>query len=119
MKASLITLALLLAATLAFVPQDPKASAEPAHQDSSVISLSEMQYVDRQGNTRVVPSTQIVEIRVFDDDSDHVRLELLYDNGDYSLIDAQALHILRSGTPTREVRLVRASREHMRFPKLP
>jgi len=119
MKAPLLALALLIAATLAFVPQDPQQPAEPPQEQSTVISLAEMQYVDRQGETRSVPSRNVVEIRVFEDDSDHIRLELLYDNGDYSLIDAQALHILRSGGSTRDVKLVRASRRNMRFPRLP
>ena len=56
---------------------------------------------------------------MFDDQSVHVRLELLYDNGDYSMIDAQALHLLRNGASTREVRLVRSRQDNMRFPRLP
>ena len=47
------------------------------------------------------------------------RLELLYENGDYSLIDAQAMHILRKSGSTRDVRLVRTQRSVMRFPRLP
>ena len=60
-----------------------------------------------------------MEIRVFDDHADSVRLELLYDNGDYSLIDAQAMHILRKSGSTRDVRLVRTQRATMRFPRFP
>ena len=55
------------------------------------MSISELQYVDQQGKKASVSATNVVEIRVFDDHADSVRLELLYDNGDYSLIDAQAI----------------------------
>ena len=46
-----------------------------------------------------------------------VRLELLYDNGDYSMVDAQAFHLLRAGQSTREVKLVRGKQSRMRFPQ--
>ena len=44
---------------------------------------------------------------------------MLYENGDYSLIDAQSMHILRKSGSTRDVRLVRTQRTMMRFPRLP
>ena len=122
MKASLLLLSLPLAAALAFVPQDPRGAQDPqpaAAENGVVASLSEMQYIDLQGKTVVVSARNVVEIRVFDDHPQHLRLELVYDNGDYSLIDAQALHLLRNGSSTREVRLVRSGRDGMRFPRLP
>jgi hypothetical protein len=48
-----------------------------------------------------------------------LRLELLYENGDYSLIQAQGFHLLRNGGSSREVRLVRGKSTRMRFPRLP
>jgi hypothetical protein len=66
-----------------------------------------------------VPSKNVVEIRYLEDHNEHIRLELLYDNGDYSMIDAQTFHVLRSGTTQREVKLVRGKRSKLRFPKLP
>jgi hypothetical protein len=119
-KAKLLLLSLPLAAALAMVTQDP---AEPKGQEpeepAAIMSMSEMQYTDLQGKTTVVAARNVVEIRLLADVLDHVRLELLYENGDYSMIDAQALHLLRNGTPTREVRIVRARGSNTRFPRLP
>lgn len=123
MKAALLLLSLPIAAALAFAPakQDPKkpeVDANPA-ESTAVLSISELQYVTQQGKTVNVPARNVVEIRMFDGQNDHIRLELLYDNGDYSLIDAQAMHLLRNGGGTRDVRLVRTEGTTMRFPRLP
>ena len=107
-------------ALLAMVPPSPQGSEDPAVTDiSRIVRLSELQYVDLQGKTSVVPSRNIVEIRMLDDTSHGIRLELFYENGDYSLIDAQALHVLRSGHEPMDVRFVRSRRARLRFPKLP
>ncbi|MCK5942411.1 MAG: hypothetical protein KAI24_10610 [Planctomycetes bacterium] len=121
MKASLLFLSLPIAAALAFAPsqsgsQDPQ---DPKPENIVVLPISEVQYVDLQGTLKVVPARNVVEVRVFDDQPHSVRLELLYENGDYSLIDAQAMHILRKNGASRDVRLVRTQRSTMRFPRLP
>ena len=84
-----------------------------------IATISELQYVSLQGTTTVVSARSVVEVRIFDDSTQSVRIELVYDNGDYSLITAQAVHLLRSGTGNREVKLVRSSSARMRFPRLP
>jgi len=114
-------LSLPIAAALAFAPSHsaPQNPQDPKAENISVIPISTLQYVDRQGNQTNVPATNVVEIRIFDDHAESVRLELLYENGDYSLIDAQAMHILRKNGATRDVRLVRTQRSMMRFPRLP
>ena len=126
MKASLLFLSLPIAAALAFspmqaAPQDPQKPTDPNKpaELTTVISLTELQYIDLQGKTTSVSARSVVEIRMFDGMNDHIRLELLYDNGDYSLIDAQAMHLLRQGGTTRDVRLVRGAATAMRFPRLP
>lgn len=107
-------------AALAMVPQDPQNTNNPETADqSAVLSISEMQYTTSQGGTVSVSARNVVEIRLLDDHERSIRLELLYDNGDYSLIDAQTFHLLRNGPSTREVRLVRGKSSRMRFPKLP
>lgn len=123
MKAALLFLSLPIAAALAFVPakQDPQKPADevvPA-ESTAILSISELQYVTQQGKTMNIPARNVVEIRMFDGQNDHIRLELLYDNGDYSLIDAQAMHLLRNGGGTRDVRLIRTGGSAMRFPRLP
>jgi hypothetical protein len=121
-KTAFLFLSLPIAAALSMAPQDPQDAPAAATQQPpehvAVITFSEMQYIDLQGKTTVLPARNVAEIRVFDDEQRQIRLELLYDNGDYSLIDAQALHILRNGPSAREVRLVRSSQSRMRFPKL-
>ncbi len=115
MKAWKLLLPVPLVFALAMVPQDPAGDAEVA----AIMSISDFQYVTLQGTVTTVPSKNVVEIRYFEDFNEHIRLELLYDNGDYSMIDAQAFHVLRSGNSIREVKVIRGKRSRMRFPKLP
>jgi len=119
-KAAFLLLSLPIAAALAFAPaqQDPKQDQGPT-EVTSVQSVSELQYVTHQGKTMSVPARNVVEIRMFDSATDNVLLELLYDNGDYSFISAQAMHLLRNRGSTREVRLIRTQPNGMRFPVLP
>jgi hypothetical protein len=105
-------------AALAMVPQDPSPAPADAPEPSTTASITELQYVNLQGTTQVVTARQVVEIRFLEDHPHHIRLELVYENGDYSLIDAQAFHLLRSGPSAREVRLVRGKQARMRFPRL-
>lgn len=122
MKATLLYLSIPVAAALAFSPapslpsQDPQ---NPAEENIKVMPISALQYVTASGERQTVRAENIVEIRVFEDHSDSVRIELLYENGDYSLIDAQSMHIMRRTGAPRDVRLVRTQRSKMRFPWLP
>jgi len=103
---------------LAMVPQGAQNPGDPSLADVvSVIPISELNYVTPQGGTTVVSARNVVEIRLLEDAPHGIRLELFYENGDYSLIDAQAFHLLRSGGGTREVKLVRGKLGRMRFPK--
>jgi hypothetical protein len=109
-----------LVLALAMAPQSPQdPAAAPAPEPTAIARISALQYVNCQGTTVTVPARNVVEIRLLEDHADAIRLELLYDNGDYSLIDAQALHLLRNSDGTREVKLIRGTRAGMRFPKLP
>lgn len=117
MNAWKLLLPLPLVAALAMVPQDPQVSADA--DATTVVSISDLQYVSLQGTMTTVSARSVVEIRFLEDHKEHIRLELLYENGDYSLVDAQAFHLLRSGGSSREVRLVRGKQARMRFPKLP
>lgn len=102
---------------LAMVPQGEAPGGAAPADVTHILPISEVQYVDRQGVKTSVSARNVVEIRLLEDAPESVRLELYYDNGDYSLIDAQAFHLLRTGQSTREVKLVRGSRAGMRFPK--
>ncbi len=120
MKAWYLLFPVLVISAVAMAPQgaqDP-ADAAPAEQ-VTVLPITELQYVTPQGTLQAVPARNVVEIRLLEDHPHAIRLELVYDNGDYSLISAQSFHILRENGSTREVRLVRSKESRMRFPKLP
>ncbi|MBL8724465.1 MAG: hypothetical protein JNK49_10490 [Planctomycetes bacterium] len=118
MKAWKLLLPVPILLALAMVPQGRQDAGDPSLADIvHVLPISELNYVNQQGTTTVVSSRNVVEIRVLEDHPHGIRLELYYDNGDYSLVDAQAFHLLRNAGPTREVRLVRGKQARMRFPK--
>lgn len=109
-----------VALLLAMVPQDPQGAtkANPLLQ-SKITRISAVQYVDSAGETQQISSRNVVEVRVLDGSHPNIRFEVLYENGDYSMIDAQALHILRSGNDKMNVRLARCPDSLQRFPILP
>lgn len=118
MKAWKFLLPVPFVIALAMVPQGTQSPGDPSLADIvSVVAISELNYVNPQGNTTVVNARNVVEIRLLEDVAQGIRLELFYENGDYSLIDAQAFHLLRNGGSTREVKLVRGKQARMRFPK--
>lgn len=103
---------------LAMTPQSDQGPQDPNVSDTvQVMQMTELHYVDMQGKSTVVPSRNVFEVRMLEDVPQGIRIELLYDNGDYSLIDAQSLHILRNGKEPMDVRFVRSVRSRMRFPK--
>ena len=105
------------------VPQDPQPAAPQnpgPPEPTTVVTISELQYMNQQGAPVSVPARNVVEIRLLEEFEQHIRIELIYDNGDYSLLDTQGFHLLRNnGGSTREVRLVRGKKSNMRFPRLP
>jgi hypothetical protein len=112
------------AAALALLPQDPQPSttppAPPGSEPTTIVSISELQYLNQLGAPVSIPARNVVEVRLLEEYEQHVRIELIYDNGDYSLLDTQGFHLLRNnGGATREVRLVRGKKANMRFPRLP
>jgi len=107
-----------VAAALAMVPQDPAPQSPASTDQVAIVPVSEFKYTTLQGADRVLSARNVVEIRLFEDHPHNIRLELIYENGDYSMIDATEFHVLRSGT-TREVKLVRGKLARMRFPRLP
>lgn len=117
MKAWKLLFAVPFVAAIAMVPQGQ--GGQQPDDPATVVNLSELQYVNLQGATTSVSGRNVVEIRVFEDCTDAIRIELVYENGDYSLVDAQSIHLLRNGGSTREVKLVRSKAPRMRFPRLP
>ncbi|MCA8973819.1 MAG: hypothetical protein KDC98_03820 [Planctomycetes bacterium] len=112
-------LAIPVVTALAMVPQAPQGqgSGDPALADlSQILVISELQYTTAHGKTAAVSAQSVVEIRLLEDVTEGIRLELYYDNGDYSMVNAEAFHLLRTGPSTREVKLVRTKQARMRFP---
>lgn len=111
-----------LLALVAMVPQGPGSSgASDAAKDeiTAQIRFAELQYVDRAGQTHAVPSRNILLLRLMEDVPEGLRLEIYYENGDYSLIDVQGFHLLRQGRDVQEVKLARTRRDRMLFPRIP
>ena len=122
MKATLLYLSIPLAAALALSPAPSLPSQDPQNPEAEnvkVMPISALSYTTANGERQIIRAEKIVEIRLFDDHSHSVRIELLYENGDYSLIDAQQFNIMRRTGSPRDVRLVRTQRSKMRFPWLP
>jgi hypothetical protein len=117
MKAWKLLLPVPLIAALSMVPQGQEKNADD--EVTTVLQMSELRYTTPDGATQAVSARSVVEIRILTDHTPGIRLELLYDNGDYSMIDAQAFHLLRNAGATREVKLVRGKVAQMRFPRLP
>jgi hypothetical protein len=117
-KAWKLLLPVPIVAALAMVPQDPQNADPSLTEQAVVVSISDLQYVNLQGTAHTVTARSVVEIRLIEDQGQHIRLELTYDNGDYSLIEAQTFHLLRTGQSSREVKLVRCKPARMRFPRI-
>ena len=117
MKAWKLLLPIPFVAALSMVPQGQDKTA--TDEITAVVQMSELRYTTPDGASQAVSARNVVEIRVLTDQAPGIRLELLYENGDYSMVDAQAFHLLRNAGSTREVKLVRGKVAQMRFPRLP
>jgi hypothetical protein len=105
----------------AMLPQNPHGT-DPAPAQSTgqvqVVQNTGLEYTDIQGKLVAIPARSVVEIRMPEDSNGSPRFELSYQNGDYSLIQTQAMHLLRSGREPMDVRFFRSTQAQMRLPKL-
>ena len=95
------------------------ASTAPATEGVYVVTLSDLQYANLQGVATVVPARTFAEIRRLEECTQHIRMELIYDDGDDSLVAAQSIHSPWNVGGSHEVRLVQSKIDRMRFPRLP
>jgi hypothetical protein len=120
----------LALALLAMVPQAPDAAAQgTSNQDvtqgtnkedvATTVRMAELQYVDRAGQVRSVPARTILVLRLLEGAPNGMRLEINYENGDYSMVDVQGFHLIRAGRDQQDVRLIRSRVDRMSFPRLP
>lgn len=118
MNAWKLLFAVPVVAAIAMAPQDSPSNNADVADIVTVRTISELQYTPIHGASVSVPARNVVEIRYMDDRSDNIRLELIYENGDYSMQTVQGFHLLQTGASGREVRLVRGASARMRFPRL-
>lgn len=101
---------------LAMAPQGPQDDPAAKTDLAQVVSLSQLQYVDSVGKSIAVPARSMLEVRLLEDFQHGLRFEIYYENGDYSLVDAQAMHLVRAGQDVQEVRFVRSRLARMKYP---
>ena len=106
---------LLLLPAMAIQDPEKGASIDPQH----VVRLSQLQYVDALGQTQSIPARNMLEVRAVVDAPEGMRLEVFYENGDYSLLDVRGFHLIRAGQDVQEVRFTRTKVERLGFPKIP
>lgn len=107
-----------IAALIAMAPQNPAATDASVQDVVTIVRMAELQYVNHSGSLTVVPARSVVEVRLHEDVHDTLRLELAYENGDFSVINTSSVNILRQGVGATEVRLVRSRSGRMRFPRV-
>lgn len=105
---------------LAMMPQGVQGSEDAATKADvqRVLQLSQLQYVDLAGKTVALAARNMLEVRLVDNAGEHLRLEIFYENGDYSLVDVQGFHVIRTGQDVQEVRFTRTKKERLAFPML-
>jgi hypothetical protein len=118
------TLSLLLAAAAgAIVPllasftfQDQTKLQDPFAK-SAKVSFSQLIYTDSSGQQQTILAKNMTSVRLLQVPDDGMRLEILYQNGDYSLIRPQSFHFInRSDASAVEVFVYRSSVNSMAFP---
>lgn len=62
---------------------------------SARVNFAIFTYTDTGGRTTSVQARDLIEVRLLHGQQEHMRLELLYQNGDYSMVDAHAFHLVR------------------------
>lgn len=101
---------------LAMSPQAPQDDPAVKADLAQVVSMCQLQYLDASGKSVTVPARSMLELRLLDDSTQGMRIEIYYENGDYSQVDARSFHIVRAGGDVQEVRLVRSKMTRMKFP---
>lgn len=115
-----LLLAALVGATLpllaSFTTQDPNKLVDPFAK-SAKVTFSQLVYTDASGASQTIPAKTMTLIRLLQVPDDGLRLEILYENGDYSLIRPQTFHFLtRSDSTSASILVHRSSVASMSFP---
>lgn len=100
----------------AVAPQDPQIDDD--FRQEVVWNFAVLQYVNTRGETVQIPASRLTKVWLLRTVEDRMRLELLYENKDYSQITVDEFHVLRSAPNTSavDVPVVRAEIDAMAFP---
>lgn len=98
-------------------PQDPLPAASAFHQETTW-NLAVLQYTTIKGDTVEVPARLLTKVWLLKTPEGQLRMELLFENRDYSSVEVRNFSLIRSasGTTAVDVPFVRGSIEDMAFP---
>ncbi len=95
------------------------AKTDPFHQES-VWSFTVLQYTNARGDVIEVPARNLTKIWLLRDEDGDLRMELLYQNRDYSSLAIRDFSVIRSSPSAIavDVPVVRTTMAGMAFPEM-
>ncbi len=106
--------------------QDPQGAqstqiskSDPFHQESTW-SFTVLQYTNPRGDVVEVPARNIAKLWILKDEDGDLRMEILYQNRDYSSLAIRDFSVIRSSAAAVavDVPIVRATIAAMAFPEM-
>jgi hypothetical protein len=100
-------------------PQDPDVVADPFYQESTW-NFAVLQYASLTGDLVEIPARLLKRVWLLKTPEGRLRMELLFENLDYSSIDIRDFSIIRSsaGQTAIDIPIVRGSIDRMAFPAM-
>jgi len=113
----LLTSLSLLAGFVALPVQDAKQKANPFYQ-AAQLNFAILQYTNSKGKSVEVPASTITKIWLIADSDGDLRMEISYENGDYSSLAINDFHVIRrsSNLASVDVPVVRSDMSGLAFP---
>lgn len=107
----------LLTAFVAFPAQDTEQKRDPFYQ-STRLNFAVLQYTNSLGKTTEIPASKITKIWLIAESDGDLRLELSYENGDYSSLELHDFHLIRrhNNLASVDVPVVRSDMSGLAFP---
>lgn len=104
--------------TTSSAPQDAPARPDDPFYQESTWNLAVLQYTTLRGDVVEIPGRLLQKIWLLKTPEGRLRMELLYENLDYSSVDVRDFTIIRSspGQTAVDVPIVRAGIDAMAFP---
>ncbi len=101
-------------------PTGVNQAQDPAYR-TAVINFSVLSYANPKGEMVKVMASTITKLWLLTSPRGEMRLEILYENGDYSMIQVTNMDFIRRmpGATAVNVPIVRSGMEGMAFPELP